>query len=183
MPKIIENLDVEILRQAQFIIGQKSLEELTMRDLARSCDVALGTIYNYYPTKETLLEALIRDYWEQQFIQFDDLTKRDERSVYQKLEIIYSSVETFFAQYKEMMKQVYASQPLPKTMSRAPVVEALLHRLEVLIQQAQDTAEIKATLLSRDLATFVLSNFSSMAKMKLMKFDTFENILRALLQP
>lgn len=66
-----------------------------MRDLAKSCEVALGTLYNYFPTKEALLEALIRGYWEQQFIQFDGLWKRDECSFYQKLEVIYSSVETF----------------------------------------------------------------------------------------
>jgi AcrR family transcriptional regulator len=43
--------------------------EASLRDVARKADVGLGTLYRHFPTREALLEALLRS-------SFDELTAR-----------------------------------------------------------------------------------------------------------
>src|ERR1700712_4024338 len=43
--------------------------EASLRDVARRADVGLGTLYRHFPTREALLEALLRE-------RFDGLTLR-----------------------------------------------------------------------------------------------------------
>lgn len=43
--------------------------DASLRDIARKADVGLGTLYRHFPTREALMEALLRD-------RIDDLTQR-----------------------------------------------------------------------------------------------------------
>lgn len=49
--KISENMTKHILEISKEIAYKEGLSEISMRKVASKCDIALGTIYNYYPTK------------------------------------------------------------------------------------------------------------------------------------
>ncbi len=63
MPKIIEGLEGKILFSAREIIENEGYDALSMKELAKRNDIAVGTIYNYYPDKNSLLIALVVDDW------------------------------------------------------------------------------------------------------------------------
>jgi AcrR family transcriptional regulator len=50
-----------ILEVAQKHFAQHGFESATTRDLAQAAGIAAGTLFNYFPTKEAIVEALVRD--------------------------------------------------------------------------------------------------------------------------
>lgn len=52
--------NLEILEAAAAIFAEKGFAETRMEEIAASADVALGTVYNYFPNKDSLLLAVAR---------------------------------------------------------------------------------------------------------------------------
>src|SRR6188768_3096879 len=50
-----------ILKVSQKQFAQQGFEETTTRDIARDANIAVGTLFNYFPTKESIVENLIND--------------------------------------------------------------------------------------------------------------------------
>jgi AcrR family transcriptional regulator len=48
----------DIVRAGRSLLRENGLAALQMRDVARRADIALGTVYTYFPTKEALFAAL-----------------------------------------------------------------------------------------------------------------------------
>jgi AcrR family transcriptional regulator len=53
----------EILTACREIVSQEGLPALNMRAVAKKCDVALGSLYNYFPSKDELVLAAIESVW------------------------------------------------------------------------------------------------------------------------
>ena len=47
-----------ILESARKLFAAGGFEAATTRDIARGADIAVGTVFNYFPTKEVIVEAL-----------------------------------------------------------------------------------------------------------------------------
>lgn len=63
MPKIIENLESKLIEEAQKQIEQTGYGSLTIRSVAKACGVGVGTVYNYFLSKDDLLATyLLRDW-------------------------------------------------------------------------------------------------------------------------
>lgn len=56
-----------ILEACRQLVSQKGLEALNMREVAASCHVALGSLYNYFPSKGELIAAAIESVWQDIF--------------------------------------------------------------------------------------------------------------------
>lgn len=63
MPKIIENLEQRLMEEARRQIRESGYGTMTIRSVASSCGVGVGTVYNYYPSKEALAAAFILEDW------------------------------------------------------------------------------------------------------------------------
>ena len=63
MPKIIENLDQRLKEEARRQIRESGYSAMTIRSVAAACGVGVGTVYNYYPSKEALAAAVILEDW------------------------------------------------------------------------------------------------------------------------
>ena len=65
MPKIIENLESKLIEEARKQIGESGYGAVTIRSIAKGCGVGVGTVYNYFPSKDALLATwLLRDWKE-----------------------------------------------------------------------------------------------------------------------
>ena len=64
MPKIIENVENRILRAARERLLGGDLSSFSARGIAEDCGIAVGTIYNYYRDKESLLGAVMAQDWQ-----------------------------------------------------------------------------------------------------------------------
>ncbi len=63
MPKIIENLPDSILQAANEILLEQGFGDFSIRAVAKKLGIAPATIYNYYPSKENILEELVDRAW------------------------------------------------------------------------------------------------------------------------
>ena len=63
MPKIIENLEDRLISEAKKQIEQSGYGAVTIRSIAKSCGVGVGTIYNYFPSKDALLASYMLSDW------------------------------------------------------------------------------------------------------------------------
>ena len=52
-----------ILEQALEIAKKEGVDKLSIRKLAASCGIAIGSVYNYYPDKDTLVTAVAENFW------------------------------------------------------------------------------------------------------------------------
>lgn len=63
MPKVIENLELRLSEEARRQVAENGYAALTIRSVARACGVGVGTVYNYYPSKESLAASyMLRDW-------------------------------------------------------------------------------------------------------------------------
>jgi len=53
----------QVIEEARIIISEQGLESCTMRALANNLGVAVGTIYNYFPSQEELFQVLFVTSW------------------------------------------------------------------------------------------------------------------------
>lgn len=63
MPKIIENLEDRLIREAERQIAQSGYGAVTVRSIAKGCGVGVGTVYNYFPSKEAIIATLLLADW------------------------------------------------------------------------------------------------------------------------
>lgn len=63
MPKIIENLEAHLIAEARKQIEQNGYTSVTIRSIAKGCGVGVGTVYNYFPSKEVLIATHMLEDW------------------------------------------------------------------------------------------------------------------------
>ena len=63
MPKIIENLQEKLIEEAKRQIREAGYGALTIRSVAKACSVGVGTVYNYFPSKDALLATFMLEDW------------------------------------------------------------------------------------------------------------------------
>ena len=65
MPKIIENLESKLIEEAKKQIEEYGYSAVTIRSISKACGVGVGTVYNYFPSKEYLVAKHLLDDWMQ----------------------------------------------------------------------------------------------------------------------
>ena len=63
MPKIIKNPEDRILQAARKRLLDRELSSFSLRNVAADCGIAVGTIYNYFKDKESLMAAVMAQDW------------------------------------------------------------------------------------------------------------------------
>lgn len=65
MPKIIENLRERLIAQAKTLLADSGYGALSIRSVAAGCGVGVGTVYNYFSSKDELTAAVMLEDWNQ----------------------------------------------------------------------------------------------------------------------
>ncbi len=63
MPKIIDDLQKKIMKEAKQQVLENGYTRTTIRSVAQDCGIAIGTIYNYYPSKDYLIASFVLNDW------------------------------------------------------------------------------------------------------------------------
>lgn len=59
--RITERREKQILEAALLVFSRRGFDKATVPDIARQAGIAVGTIYNYYPSKREVFIAVIRN--------------------------------------------------------------------------------------------------------------------------
>ncbi len=63
MPKVIENLKEKILAEADRQLQDVGYGTMTIQSIAKACGVGVGTVYNYFSSKDEILVACVAAAW------------------------------------------------------------------------------------------------------------------------
>jgi AcrR family transcriptional regulator len=65
MPKIIENIRENLLAEARRQVMEQGYAAMTIRSVAKACSVGVGTVYNYFTSKDMLIASFMLEDWQQ----------------------------------------------------------------------------------------------------------------------
>jgi len=63
MPKVIENLKEKILAEANRQMQEAGYGAMTIQSIAKACGVGVGTVYNYFASKDEIVIACVAADW------------------------------------------------------------------------------------------------------------------------
>lgn len=89
-----------ILKEAKLIAEEEGLSKVNIRKVAKNSDVAIGTVYNYFPSKSDLLIAVVENFWN---TAFSDINWREELEddFFNNLRIIYDILYIKLSKFKK----------------------------------------------------------------------------------
>lgn len=70
MPKILENIRENLLNEAQKQVLEQGYSAMTIRSVASACGVGVGTVYNYFPSKDMLVASFMLEDWQKSMKEF-----------------------------------------------------------------------------------------------------------------
>lgn len=91
MPKIIENLEARLIAEAKRQISQDGYGSMTIRSVAKACGVGVGTVYNYFSSKDDMTAAFMLEDWQkcvtviEAVSAYSDSSKNVVRCIYDQL--------------------------------------------------------------------------------------------------
>ena len=146
----------EIIKTARDLFLAKDYDKTTMQDIMDTLDIAKGTIYHYFKSKEALLEAVIEDIVDRSIEQMQTLVKEAKGNALQKMELL-SKAGNIAEDNKTMLEQIH--KPGNNAMHSRLLGATLLKQAPLyaeLIQQGCDEGIFK-TQTPLECAEFIIS--------------------------
>lgn len=91
MPKTLINIKEDILLVTKKMLSEEGYEKLNIRAIASKCGIATGTLYNYYKSKQEIVEEILKTEWNAMLRRVDQGAKADVKLV-DKLGITYKEL-------------------------------------------------------------------------------------------
>jgi len=106
MPKLVDHDEYrkELLGKCFSIFTRKGFSSVTMREIAAEVGVSTGTLYHYFPTKESIMEHMFSFVQETNVNEFLSITEKYE-SISEKLGIFVEKWKEFGSFYQSVMLQ------------------------------------------------------------------------------
>lgn len=138
MPKIIEQPRERILAAARKTLFEQGYAGLSLRGVAAQCSIAVGTIYNYFADKDTLIASVMMEDW---LAALDEMKTgcRSAASAADGFEAVYNAIRRFAELYGSVWEQFFRAGGSPDVVASrhgmlrgqiARQLEELLRRLE-----------------------------------------------------
>jgi len=115
MPKIIENLKVRLVEEARLQTLQRGYSSVTIRSVASACGVGVGTVYNYFPSKDMLLATFILEDWRKCLCVIQQ-SARDTNAAEDVLRCMYDQLTSFIQLHSSVFSDREAASHFGKTM-------------------------------------------------------------------
>jgi len=179
MPKTIEDVENLVLRSAFELLKAQGYQKLNMREIAKKSNIATGTIYNYFHTKDELMISLIRFYWKDYREKIYELFSSKE-DVLTKMRGIFLMIDTFIRTFEGFIPE-YAKKGNEKPEGR---VQKFLNEFRKGIKNALDmdkTISIVPSIKTEELSAFIAANMISIALYRLYTYENFEKIVRIII--
>ena len=126
MPKVIDNIRGRAISEAREILIREGYAALTIREIARRLGIGLGTIYNYFPSKEYLAAGVMLEDWQELTKDFAELHAGHPAE--QVVEDLFSLIQTFTRRYDPAWREY--EQKILKTFVQSVKVKNVNHVIQ-----------------------------------------------------
>ena len=107
MPKIIENVREQLLAEAKKQISERGYASTTIRSVAGSLGLAVGTVYNYFESKEMLIGNFVYEDWKKHLAYMQSIQSDNP---YVLISGIYGSLRAFEADNAKLFADADAAK-------------------------------------------------------------------------
>ena len=178
MPKVLENPKEAVLLFAKEIVLKDGIDKLTMREVSKKSGIAVGTIYNYFPTKKDLTLQLIENYW-YEFLYIVEEIDKNYDDLFIKLHEIFNKMNFFVETFKVLWIKNSFSEYTEDGMLRQNVfLDKLTKKIETILITEQNMKVINLSIETDVISKFLILNFITMAQMKQFKYEDFDTIIK-----
>lgn len=96
----------ELLKVIKEIVKKEGLDKINIRLIAKECNVSVGSVYNYFPSKVDLVFELVESYWKE--VIDDDFMKAIENlNFINFIEFVYQHFDCRFKDFtKDFLNQI-----------------------------------------------------------------------------
>ena len=117
MPKIIENLEHKLLEEAKRQIETQGYSATTIRSVAKACGVGVGTVYNYFPSKDALIASFMLEDWNR-CMDAAHRVSAESGSAGPVVRCLYDQLRSFAAQHQAIFRDEGAGAAFAGSFSR-----------------------------------------------------------------
>jgi len=110
MVRIVKKPEIrrqEIISAAKELFLQKNYEKTTMRDVMTQLNIAKGTIYHYFKSKDELLDAVVNNIAEEQFDYIQKGFSKNKKDAVEKLKELIHAINISRKQ-KKLLQQLHS---------------------------------------------------------------------------
>lgn len=181
MNKVVTSKE-DILSVSKEMVAANGIQAINMRSVAKQCGVAVGSVYNYFPSKNDLMIAVIDAIWKEIIQDISDCTLSS--GFLENVEKLFYSVKSggekypFFFSIHSMSIAKSGKDKGRETMNQyfAAVKTDLLHSLQNDQRIKQDFFSAKCT--QTDFIEFIFSNLISLLMNKQESCDLLLEIIK-----
>lgn len=175
-----------ILSEAEKIAMKDGITKINIRSVAKNSNIAIGTVYNYFPSKADLLVAVIDDFWQ---CAFKDIKWKSlgQNSFYANIEKIYMVLHEYLKNFKEnWLEQLSLLKTPEKLLGREKETEffqVIYGRIIFLMDMDNDLKQFQwsEAITKEKIAEFIFQNMLSMLRKDTEDISFFLLILRKIL--
>ena len=152
MPKILDQVENKIIEAAKRQIFEEGNIDFSLRTIAKECDIAVSTIYNYFKNKEKLVESILLEDWFEALYNMD-IGIENASLIEEGFLVICTSIREFVSKYDHSWSKFHGS--IYSISSRH---QLLLDQIKIRIERILDKFEyIEEKKMSNVLAECVLT--------------------------
>ena len=98
-----------MLEETKKQIAERGYANITIRSVAKACGIGVGTVYNYFESKEMLVASYVLEKWNTCLDSMAALPSSDPRSL---LEGIYGLIKSFAAENADLFSDPEAKKQM-----------------------------------------------------------------------
>jgi AcrR family transcriptional regulator len=115
MPKIIENVREQLLAEAKKQIAERGYANTTVRSVAGACGIGVGTVYNYFKSKDMLIASFMLEDWQECLA---DVRAHESSDAVALLRSIYEALLHFSDKHKALFADAEATRVFSTVFSK-----------------------------------------------------------------
>ncbi|MCR5408979.1 MAG: TetR/AcrR family transcriptional regulator; helix-turn-helix transcriptional regulator [Bacteroidales bacterium] len=92
------------MEEARTELAEQGYDNLTIRQIAARCNIAVGTVYNYFKSKDVILGALLGEDWHSVLSDMDASIPKS-KSLHEGLCMVASGLEGFCDRYRRLWSE------------------------------------------------------------------------------
>lgn len=156
MPKIlsqVEKIEKEniIIENAILLYDKKSFSEITMNELAKKCGMAKGTLFNYFPTKETLFARIMYgEYYRWGLEEIEQIRKHKSFTKFTYKKFIMDQTSVVLKEYLRLIRLVSMKRSIINKNVSKDILEKEISGLDQIIKKISYLTKKRVSFLTKE---------------------------------